>query len=301
MTQSITLKTTVVCLVFLFFSCNSKEQSEMKMDSVSADAANSDSYTSSSAAVEEHTGNKKFIRTGDVKFKVNDVVRATYEIESTINKFEGFVTYTNLVSKIDFHAVDKISADSSLETTRFNVVNSISFRVPNTRLDTVLKSLGKLVEYMDYRIVKAEDVTLQMLSNDIHQERIKNYEKRLMNGIDNKGKKLPDMVDAEETLLHKQQEADNSAIANLQLHDQIEYSTVNLDIYQAAQTKRTMIANPDSIQKYEPWFGKKLIESLEYGWEILEAFILMVARFWGIIIIGMVVLLIVKKYKYKFQ
>jgi hypothetical protein len=301
MTQSFTLKTIIIGLIFLFFSCNSKELSEMKMDSASADSTYSNSYTSSSAAEEENTSNKKFIRTGDVKFKVHDVVKATYEIESTINKFKGFVTYTNLSSKIDHHSIEKISADSSLETTRFNVVNSISFRVPNTQLDTVLKSLGRLVEYMDYRIIKAEDVTLQVISNDIHQVRIKNYEKRLMDGIDNKGRKLPDLVDAEETLLNKQQQADNSTIANLQLHDQIQYSTVNLDIYQTTETNRKLIANFNSIRKFEPWFGGKLLESLEYGWEILEAFILFIARFWGFTIMGVIVFLLVRKYKYKLQ
>jgi hypothetical protein len=269
------------------------------MDTAMADSIGAVNYTSSSAAVEAKIDDKKFIRTGDVKFKVNDVVHATYAIENTIAKFHGFITTTDLASHIDHHSIEKVSADSSLETTQYSVNNNMTFRVPNAKLDTVLKSIGSLVEYMDYRIIKAEDVTLQLLGNEIRLGRISDYEKRLKKGIDNRGGKLPDLVDAEENILNKQEQADNSFIANQYLDDQIEYSTVNLTIYQKAETKRALIVNADNIKEFEPWFGKKLVESLVDGWEILEVFILFMARFWGFILLGGIIMILVKRYRYK--
>lgn len=77
----------------------------------------------------------------------------------TFFRHGGFVTFTNLTGAINIDSSRAVSVDSSLETTYFTVANSIIIRVPNTELDTTLKEISKNVKYLDYRIIKAEDVT----------------------------------------------------------------------------------------------------------------------------------------------
>jgi hypothetical protein len=286
-------------MVFLLASCEKKESNENAESIPPADtsyAANA--ISSSSAAIENgRDTSRKFIRTAEMKFRVKDVIEATYNIEDITAHFGGFVTYTNLSSTSGYPYTTKLSADSSLETTHYTVVNTMTLRVPNTKLDSTLKSIGKLVEYMDFRIIKAEDVGLQLLSNQLTEARIRKHENRLNEAIIHRGKKLQETTEAEENLYYKQEQADNARIANLSYKDQIQYSTVNLNIYQKEVLQREMVPNENNTDLYEPGFGKKLVESVHDGWKIFEVFILFIIRLWGLIIFVIVLLILFKKYR----
>jgi len=275
---------------------------EGKLELNEAADSTSDAVISSSAAVENNKDTtRKFIRTADLKFKVKSVIKSTYDIENITSRQGGFVTYTNLSSNIDHVSSIPVSADSSLETTYYSVTNSITLRVPNTRLDTTLKEIAHNIDYLDYRIIKADDVALQMLSNNMVQKRSAKNEERLASAIDNRGKKLGETALAEEILLSKQEESDQAQISNLSLSDKIKFSTVSIFIYQRQTLKRELLSNDKNIESYEPGFGSKILESLEAGWDILEVFIVFLAKFWGLILIAISGYLIFKRYAHKIK
>ena len=171
----------------LAFAC--KKTEENVNSESTADRKTVESTISSNAAIEKKDSNRKFVRTADLKFKVKNVAKSTYAIENIVSKNGGFVTFTDLKSNINEKSETKISQDSTLETTKFNVDNTITIRVPNTQLDTVLKSMAREVTFLDSRLIKADDVALQLLSNKMTQKRLASHQKRLEQGIDNKGKK----------------------------------------------------------------------------------------------------------------
>jgi hypothetical protein len=281
----------------LLFSCGPSAEEMKKKESMLADSV-SNTFISSSAAIENNKDTtRKFIRTAELKFKVKSVIKSTYIIEDLTNKLDGFVTYTNLTSNISNVTTTAISADSSLETTSYTVSNSITLRVPNTKLDTTLKEISKNIDYLDYRIIKADDVGLQILSNNLTQKRAAKNEERLTNAIDNRGKKLGETTVAEEVLLGKQEQADNAKIHNLSLVDQINFSTINLSIYQRPTIKRELISNNKNIDEYEPTLGNKLLESIKFGWNILESFLVFLTKLWGLFIFGIIIFFIYRKYK----
>ena len=47
-------------------------------------------------------------------------------------------------------------AHSKPQDTRLKI--SIWIGVPNTRLDTVIKTIAKQIDFLDYRVIKADDV-----------------------------------------------------------------------------------------------------------------------------------------------
>lgn len=298
-TKTKSILTSVVLIFLLGCAGPSREEmakakmSESMTDSIAAPASG---FMSSSAAQENgKDSTRKFIRTADLKFKVKSVINSTYAIENITKRFDGFVTYTNLNSDIDNRTLIAMSADSSVETTYYTVSNSMTIRVPNTQLDTTLKSIATLIDYLDYRIIKADDIAIQYLSNQMTQNRVEKNEERLKSAIDNRGKKLNETTNAEENLLNKQEQSDNAKIANLTLNDQVNYSTITLSIYQRQTIKRELIANNSNVSEYEPGFGSKLWESLKFGWEILEGFFIFIAKLWGVILIGIVFFIIIKK------
>ena len=292
-----------VIITILFLSCSQAYEEPNIGESAQMESESDDNkFISSSAAVENNKDStRKFIRTAELKFKVKNVLASTYSIENITNRQEGFVTYTNLTSNINNITTTAISADSSLETTYFTVKNDIILRVPNTKLDTTLKEISKNIDFLDYRIIKAEDVALQILSNSLTQQRSEKNENRLINAIDNRGKKLGETTIAEEVLLSKQEQADRAKISNLSLADQINFSTIHLSIYQRQSIKRELISNNKNIEAFEPSFGSKVVESSKLGWKVLEALILFLIKIWGLFLFAIIVFFIYKMYKHKLK
>lgn len=274
-------------LASIAFACQQSESAAYESSADMTDSVATEGFVSSSAAVEneKHKG-RKFIRTADLKFRVKSVIQSTYTIENIVSKEGGFVTYTNLKSDMNYENKTQVSADSTLETNYFTVNNSIVLRVPNYKLDTTLKQIAKTIEYLDYRIIKADDVALNILANSMTQKRMTKNEDRLTKAIDSRGKKLKETAISEELLLNKQEQSDNAYLANLSLDDQVNYSTVNLSLYQKQSFTRELVANDKNIKEYEPHLGLKIKEALVTGWDVLETIIVFLFQIWWLFLIA---------------
>ena len=284
---------TSIVITALLFSCK-------KADTTAADTAFSASTdstaVSSSAAVEQKDSKQKFIRTADIKFKVKNVVKSTYAIENATQKFGGFVSYTNLQSTINNQIKTKVSQDSTLETTKYTVENNITIRVPNTQLDTVIKTIAKQIEFLDFRVIKADDVSLKLLSQQLSKKRSASTEKRIEKAIDSKGKKINDIVEAENTLANQKEANDNNTIENLSLQDQINFSTITLQLYQNETVKQEIIASEKDSSSYKPNLGIQILDSLKTGWYILETIFVFMITIWPLLLIGFGGFFLYKKY-----
>lgn len=277
----------VLTLLALGIVLSCKESASTENAAYTEEAITEDmSIVPSSASVETKNSNRKFVRTADVKFKVKNVAKSTYTIEDATTKFGGFVTYTNLQSNIHSENRTKVSQDSTLVTTKYKVDNNITIRIPNTKMDTVIKTIAKQIHFLDFRIIKADDVSLQMLSNELAQKRSNSSEKRLENAIDSKGKKLNQIVKAEETLDAKKEQNDASKLQNLSLQDQVDFSTLTLNIYQDESIKQEMVSNEKSINAYRPNIGLQIWDSIKTGWFMLENIISFLVVLWPFILIG---------------
>ena len=277
----------VLTLLALGIVLSCKESASTENAAYTEEAITEDmSIVHSSASVETKNSNRKFVRTADVKFKVKNVAKSTYAIEDVTTKFGGFVTYTNLQSNIHSENKTNVSQDSTLVTTKYKVDNNITIRIPNTKMDTVIKTIAKQIHFLDFRIIKADDVSLQMLSNELAQKRSNSSEKRLENAIDSKGKKLNQIVKAEETLDVKKEQNDASKLQNLSLQDQVNFSTLTLNIYQDESIKQEMVANEKSINAYRPNIGLQIWDSVKTGWFMLENIISFLVVLWPFILIG---------------
>ena len=296
----------VTIIALLLCACSQKRHESPKMadivyeeKSVSENQNPSpETYISSSAALENpNDTTRKMIRTANIKFKVKDVINATYSIENIVVKHNGFVENTNLTSQINHTKETTIKEDSILLTTYYTVSNSLVLRVPNTQLDTTLKEIAQFVEFMDYRIINARNVTLDLLSKRLEQIRLARYDNRMTNAIDNQGRRLNDVSNAEDNLLYKQTQADQAKLANLQILDEIKFSTITLFLYQNQSIKYEVIAKEKTIKSYSTPFGTRFIDALKFGWTIIVEFFLFLVNIWSIILIGALVLCSVKYFR----
>jgi hypothetical protein len=295
-------KTTVVIgIALLVWGCGkSKPLKEANYDVTTnqerADSTNFEPPVTSIARMGLSDSVRKFIVSAELKFRAKDVVSTTYAIENLTINTGGFVTFTELRSSESYRNVVKVSADSSLESIFYTVENNMTLRIPKANLDSFLRGVGKQVDYFDYRIVKANDVGLDLMANDMQQKRLSTYEKRQQKNIDEQGRKLDETAYTQENLLDRQMQADDVAIQKLKLEDDVKYSFVSLTIYQREAVKRTMAANTENIKAYQPGFGQRVARGFANGWEMFQNLVVGLANLWILIVAGILVFIAYRRF-----
>lgn len=236
------------------------------------------------AASSINDGDLRFIRTAQIKFKTESVRSTTYYLENAVIKLGGIVTYTNLYSEVDNVKKIAVSNDSSLKVTTYQMKNNMTIRIPNQQLDSLLKVISKTVTFLDKRVVSAEEISLMELKNQLEQNRMANYQQQLKEAIQHKPGEMDQVVDAYESMLYKQQLEDEALIRNLELDYDVDYSMVELSIYQDTSMDKELVENELNIDEYQPSFFSQLSESLLNGWNAILSFILIIANIWFLII-----------------
>jgi hypothetical protein len=227
---------------------------------------------------------KKFIKTAETKFLVKNVRRASEILEDLAAKYSGYVTYTNLRNtERDFSEI-RISRDSILRSKIIIVENQINLRIPNENLDSLVRELNKLILFLDYRIVKMDDISFNILANQKAIERLKTYDTRQKQHIDKKASKLKETTSAEESVLNRQQQSDNLQLESLALEDQVKYCTLTIYIYQKPIYYNETQVYPN-IDLYRPNLGTRIISALVNGWIIFEDIVVFLFNIWWLIVI----------------
>lgn len=244
------------------------------------------------AATMVNDSNMRFIRKANLKFKTGSVRNTTYYLENAVVGLGGIVTYTSLYSDVQGVKKIAISKDSSLKITTYQMNNYMTIRIPNKQLDSLLKVISKSVVFLDNRNITADEISLVELKNQLEQKRLANYQNQLAAAIKNKSDKMNKVVDAHENMLYKQKLEDEAMIRNLELDYEVDYSTVELNIYQDTSLDKEMIENELNLEEFEPSFGTKMKDSLMNGWNGILMVLVELANLWFLfllIILGIVV------------
>jgi Domain of unknown function (DUF4349) len=280
---------TATVLLLAQLSCTKQHDSFAENSASPTDKA-AENQLSSSAAELKKDDPKNFVITANVRFKVDNVIKTTYNIESVTRKNGGMVVFTELKSEIHEINSAQISPDSSLETSTFTVGNVLTLRIPNNKLDTTLREISKNVAFIDYRIIKVEDVSLEMMGNTLAQKRNEKGAERVTNS---ESKKLN--FDIENQGIFTQEAADNAKISNMLLNDKVKLSTVELSIYQNKQTTSKLIHSVPKSTGFGRSLGYEIVESLKFGWSIIESIFVFVLKLWSLILLFGVVFYILKR------
>lgn len=272
----------LIFIDILFSSCSQKNR-ESKTAEYNSNSI-SDTIKKSINAIENgKEQDRKFVRTADLKFRVNDVSKVSSTIENIIKKENGFIVYTKLFSDVDNTEITEVSKDSSIETIYFTVSNTITLRVPAARFDTTLKEIAAWIDFLDYRIIKADDVSFQLLTNNLTLKRAASNTKKNTHS---------EVADS-----YNQEQADNAKVSNLTINDQLKYCTINLIFSQRQSPKRSVISNNKNIDAYSPGFGSKIVSAIIAGWSWLESLILFFIQSWAVILLVIALYFLFRKFR----
>jgi len=294
--------------LILLNSCQSKkndfesgDSSQLKKGNAISDSTNivNENFNLNTKNNLEKTG-RSFIRSAEVKFKVKNVQSSTEKIEDLTAKYNGYIINSNLQNQINNTSEIAISKDSSLATKTYVVENNITIKIPNAKLDSLLRDLNSMIQFLDNRVIKAEDVSLQFLSNSKEIKRLDIYEKRITKAIDQKGKKLDETNASENTLLERQIQNDKINIQKLSLEDQVDFSTIQIQIYQNEVKFKEIVSNRnnyESIRPYRENLFLKLGDALIDSWYIFEEILLFFTRVWYLALGGILIIIFYRKRK----
>lgn len=274
-----------VLSVSAFLSC---KQGESPTEEITSEAKVETVSPSQEANPQNKIQKRKFIRTANLKFQVKNVETATKAIEQATIGSGGFVVDSNLESTILEKVETKISQDSLLETTRYTVKNNLILRVPNEKLDTIISAISKQIDFLDARSIKADDVSLQILQNQMAQLRGLNKKKRLEKAIDEKGTKLSSIIDAEDRLGNQADQTDSKKIENLSLEDQINFSTIAIQIYQRDSFREARISIKQIKNSSRPTLSIAIADAWLSGWHIIEWILTFIVQLWSLILLAFI-------------
>ncbi len=238
---------------------------------------------------------KKFVRTAEMRIRVKNVLNATLRVEDIAGQFGGFVIKSDLGTEILSKKIEPLSKDSCVETSVFSTHNLLTIRVPYQKLDTVLRSIGRLCNFLDYRRVSAEDVGLQLLEQELERIRQENYRQGLENAPSKSDVANTGLGDKTERTLRSRAASDQAQIETMKLDDAIRFSTVQVDVYQSPEISRATVGNTTVAPVVRPFFDR-VAEALGNGGRILVTFLLGILNLWSIILVAAIIYFLFKRF-----
>ncbi|MCY0969773.1 DUF4349 domain-containing protein [Chryseobacterium wangxinyae] len=262
------------------YSCKKGEASANDYSlSTNADSAAVVSEDISSAATMK-VKDKQFIKTANLDMEVKDVYEATISIEKSVQELGGFVSNSNLRSNVVSEETFNTSNEEATLVKKYQTENSMQVRVPTEKLGELLTLINNKKLFLNVRIINAEDVTSNIKYAELEGKRIEKTGENISELKTNKDKvELSDDNMSEEN---------RQKLANLDISDNLKYSTVDIFIKEpqlrVAEIAVTNTTNIDNKYKFAFFYSAK--NAFVEGYYLIQRIIVGLIMIWPILIIA---------------
>ena len=271
------------------FSCHKSESVDSQYESAVATADSTSVQNDEvSYAASQQIPDKKFVKTAEVSMEVKDVYEATVHIENALKNLGGFVTKSELQSQVIEEETYNTSDQNAVLLRKFNSYNKMQVRVPSEKLGAFLTSVNDRKLFLNTRIILAEDVTNNAKIAELELKKI-NKTGDVISQMKNNEKKA--------NLTEENEEKNNTQqIENLNLADNIKYSTVDIYIKEPkVRIAEIAIINTQFYDnKYQVNFFYEAKSSLLNGFYFVQKFFVFLLNFWPLFVGILIVIYFVK-------
>ena len=255
----------ISCLfLLLLFSCESNPQSNDQVTAEEYDEMPSvESKTNTLAgnsAPSTPMSKRKIIRTGEMKFKVNDLEKSTKLIQALTQKCNGFISSMNQ------------------NNSSYLASNILAVRIPIDQFDYFLFQIKEEALYADYIRVNAKDVTEEFIDIESRLKTKKEVQRRYIEILKNKAKTVEDVLAAEDKIRVIQEEIESREGRLRYLKDNIALSTINIEMYQELKQGEVAVV-------YEKGFFSKAKDGFLNGWSFILELLVGLINLWPILLI----------------
>jgi hypothetical protein len=218
----------------------------------------------------------KMLREANLKFRVKSVKDATSILEKMAVGHGGYVAQSMYDIEESENIIRKMTTDSAEEVKKLYQRNHMEVFVLNTRLDSFLDGLNRLVDHLEFRHITAYDVELEGA-----QSAVANAENGAFhNKTEGANESMKVTANA------------NSFVAAPTPKDtrlRKKYARVTMDIYQTPVVKKWTIPNPDSFEVARGGFFDDFGASFRAGWRGTTIFFNYLVSFWPVWLLASVV------------
>ena len=203
---------------------------------------------------------RQIIKTGQYRFQVEDVNKATPQVEALAARFGGYVS------------------NMEMTNSSYEINNAITIRVPAQYFDSLMNTVGQQALFTQYKRVSTQDVTEEYTDVLIRLNTKKQVRDRYVDILRNKAKTVEDVLRAEEQIRIIQEEIEAKEGRLRYLKDQVAMSTLHLEIYQKLEYQR----EPDLFHES---FPSRLWAGLKNGWELIVDIFVGLVNIWPLVLL----------------
>lgn len=229
--------------------------------------------------------NAKIIRNADLKFKVDNVKKASAKIANLVDMNGGYISSEDLSSNKSYYQT--LETTEASETVEYEVwtSNIIYIRVPSKNFQPLISSMKGLSISEDYVKINAQDVTEEYYDLETRLKTKKEVEARYIDILKSKAKTLNEILIAEDKIRVIREEIEAVEGRLNYLKNKVSLSTIQLEIYQ--DTYYTQETTRYKRFEKTGWsFGEKAGNALSTGWDGILIFFIGLLYFWPLFLIG---------------
>ncbi len=236
---------------------------------------------------------RMMIRKAEMNFKVKELQKTSQKITAMTAYYGGEIWNSHLRTEIQNSVTRKISADSLREVITHRQTNNMQIRVPSKNLDSLLTALEELSLLLHYKSVTSENVSLEYLSNELKAKNMARTQSRLEGAMQKKKAGLEEYTNVEYSGIDMQNNVIDKQIQNMSLMDKVQYSTVNVSIYQDKEVYTNVIANLNA-DRFDPGFFASSGMAIQEGWEYMLSVLVFFIRLWPLYLLGLGVFFLIR-------
>lgn len=216
----------------------------------------------------------RIIKTANVRYKVNDVHKATREIKLLSLSKGAYIS------------------DLRFENDLYRKENRFTLKVPQQSFDELMDSIRHVVDFVEYETITTQDVTEECLDIEARLKTKLEVKARYEAVLRKQAKTVEDILKTEEKLRIIQEEIESAQGRLKYLTNKVAYSTIQIDLYQEVEYKEEPVS-------YKKTFWDKTMESLSFGWEMIQGLVLAILHIWPLTILGILLFVWLKRRKLK--
>ncbi|MBS1774267.1 MAG: DUF4349 domain-containing protein [Bacteroidetes bacterium] len=269
-------------LLIVFASCENQKSAEALL-------ATADSTQLANDITDINSPSRKWNYTADLKCRVNNVLSTMTATERLVRDAGGVVTESRMENETYGTQQQYYTDDSVKQISTYMPVADMELKVPSFCLDTVLRAITAMSDFVDVRNLKQQDMTLAYLSNslknDIVKQDIKQQEKKI------------DSPAVHNEVIANRQAVVNRRIENLQILDDNNYATFAVHIYEPQRMLVTTVANQATINDMP--YKTKLLLALKDGAAWFSSLLLALVYLWPLYLLCFAAIVVYKTIKRK--
>lgn len=221
--------------------------------------------------------NRQLIKSAELKFEVNDVLKTTSTLEQQLLQYNGYIEN----KQIDYQVNDRSQHDRIDGTVdiyeKITPTVQLMVRIPNDQVTTFLNHLLPLMLNFNTQSYEAKRYELKLLEEKLNTA---NQSNSASNAVNNQLQQLTD----------------------LEVKDRLAYSTIRLEFFQQPKVRKSHDLNIHRIASLDsdPLLTR-IAEAFKIGLSYFKETLIWLIQFWAFYIVIIAIWLIRKAYKKRKQ